>query len=142
MKVTGLLLTATLMFMVSLVPLGNYIGESLAFSPSKKGVVDKAPSQAFEVKVNFENLGKADGSWSIVAMFEGDIWSWTATSNLLTLQPNAKKTLIWNGNVPENATANSIARLIVYYNESYVALDWWIHIIPQAQLTIRSSEVS
>jgi hypothetical protein len=32
-----------------------------------------------------------------------------------------------------------MARLIVYYDNSFVPLDWWIHVVPSAELAITSS---
>jgi hypothetical protein len=48
---------------------------------------------------------------------------------------------VWSGVVPINATLGSVARLVVYYEDSYKALDWWIRVVPGAELTIQSSAV-
>jgi cytochrome c oxidase assembly protein Cox11 len=114
---------------------------SLTCSTNDDGVVDKAQGDAFTVKVTFENTGKTDGNWSINITFEGANWTWAGTAQNLTLKPGSTKTLTWNGNVPANATINSVARLVVYYNDSYKALDWWIHVVPGAELSITSSTV-
>jgi hypothetical protein len=59
----------------------------------------------------------------------------------LTLEPCHTKTSTWNGTVPEDAPIDSMARLIVYYDDSFEPLDWWIHVIDGAELTITSSTV-
>jgi len=105
------------------------------------GVVDKTPCQDFTVKITFKNIGKAEGTWSVNIAFEDEAWSWSGTPKTLTLKPCHKKTLTWNGNVPEDAPIDSMARLIVYYDDSFEPLDWWIHVIDGAELTITSSTV-
>ncbi|MBE0520118.1 hypothetical protein IBX35_03645 [Candidatus Bathyarchaeota archaeon] len=105
------------------------------------GVVDKASCEAFTVKISFKNIGKAEGTWSVNIAFEDEAWSWSGTPKTLTLKPCHKKTLTWNGNVPEDAPIDSMARLIVYYADSFEPLDWWIHVIDGAELTITSSTV-
>jgi len=105
------------------------------------GVVDKTSGEAFTVKITFKNTGKTGGTWSVNIAFEGEAWTWTGTSQNLTLKPCHKKTLAWNGNVPEDTPIDSMARLIVYYDDSFEPLDWWIHVIDGAELTITSSTV-
>jgi hypothetical protein len=105
------------------------------------GVVDKTPCEAFTVKITFKNTGKTEGTWSVNIAFEDEAWSWSGTQKTLTLKPCQKKTLTWNGNVPEDAPVDSMARLIVYYDDSFEPLDWWIHVIDGAELTITSSTV-
>jgi hypothetical protein len=105
------------------------------------GVVDKAACEGFTVKITFRNTGKAEGTWSVNIAFEDEAWSWSGTPKTLTLKPCHKKTLTWNGTVPEDAPIDSIARLIVYYDDSFEPLDWWIHIIDGAELAITSSTV-
>jgi hypothetical protein len=105
------------------------------------GVVDKAQGDAYTVKITFKNTGKTAGNWSINIDFEGDSWSQAGTAMNLTLKPGHSETLTWNGNVPANATIDSTARLVVYYNDSFKALDWWIHVVPGAELSITSSTV-
>ena len=51
------------------------------------------------------------------------------------------RTLTWGGTVQANASVGSVARLVVYYNDSFQALDWWIHVVPGAELSITSSTV-
>ena len=118
----------------------NSSAASLACS-SAKGIVDKAPSDAFTIEITFKNGGRSEGKWSVNTVFEGESWSWKGTSQILILKPSDKKTLIWNGNAPRDAPINSIARLIVYYNDSFVPLDWWIHIVSGPELTITYSTV-
>jgi hypothetical protein len=108
---------------------------------SDGGVVDKTPCEAFAVKITFKNTGTAEGSWAVNVAFEGDAWIWKGTQQTLTLKSGKTKTLTWNGTVPCNATIDSVARLVVYYNNSYTALNWWIHVVSQAELTITSSSV-
>jgi len=105
------------------------------------GVVDKASCEAFTVKITLKNTGKTEGTWSVNIAFEDEAWSWSGTPKTLTLKPCHKKTLTWNGNVPEDAPIDSMARLIVYYDDSFEPLDWWIHVIDGAELTITSSTV-
>jgi hypothetical protein len=91
------------------------------------------------VKITFKNTGKTEGTWSVNIAFEGEKWTWNGTSQTLTLKPCKTKTLTWNGSVPSDAPIDSVARLIVYYDNSFVPLDWWIHVVPGAELTITSS---
>jgi len=105
------------------------------------GVVDKTSCEAFTVKIIFKNTGKSEGTWAVNIAFEGDFWIWSGTPQTLTLKPYKIKTLTWTGNVPCDAPVGSTARLIVYYNNSFVRLNWWIHIVPSAELTITSSTV-
>jgi len=105
------------------------------------GVIDKTACETFTVKIAFKNTGKTEGTWSVNIAFEDEAWSWSGTPKTLTLKPCHKKTLTWNGNVPEDAPIDSMARLIVYYDDSFEALDWWIHVIDGAELTITSSTV-
>jgi hypothetical protein len=108
---------------------------------SSTGVVDKTQGAAFTVQITFKNTGKTGGEWTINIAFEGDKWTWTGTPQDLQLSPSSNKTPTWSGTVPENAPIDSIARLVVYYDNSFKALDWWIHVVPNAQLTITSSIV-
>ena len=105
------------------------------------GVVDKAACETFTVKITFKNTGKTEGTWSVNIAFEGEAWTWSGRPKTLTLKPCHKETLTWCGNVPEDAPIDSVARLIVYYDDSFEALDWWIHVIYGAELTITSSTV-
>jgi hypothetical protein len=118
------------------------VGNQLAcFPPSSNGVVDKIPGSAFAVEIAFKNTGATDGTWSVNIVFEGEKWSWVGTAQTLKLKPYDKKTLTWNGTVPENAPIDSMARLVLYYGDSFVSLEWWIHVVPAAELAITSSTV-
>jgi len=105
------------------------------------GVVDKAPGESFTVRITFKNTGQTVGHWSVNIAFEGEEWSWSGTAQNLTLKPCHKKTLTWCGTVPEDAQVDSVARLIVYFNGEFVRLDWWIHVVEAAELSIVSSSV-
>jgi hypothetical protein len=115
--------------------------QSITCIPAPEGIVDKAPSQMFTVQITFKNTGKTEGTWSINISFEGEKWTWTGTAQTITLEPDGKKTLTWNGTVPADAPIDTVARLIVYYGDTFKALDWWIHVVPSAQLTITYSNV-
>ncbi|MGQ9530735.1 MAG: hypothetical protein ACUVQX_03505 [Candidatus Bathycorpusculaceae bacterium] len=105
------------------------------------GVVDKAPCEAFTVKIGFKNIGKSEGTWSVNIAFESETWTWSGTPQTLTLKPYKTKTLTWNGSVPCDAPIGSVARLIVYYNDSFVPMNWWVHVVSWEKLTITSSIV-
>ncbi|UCE96197.1 MAG: hypothetical protein JSV51_00890 [Candidatus Bathyarchaeota archaeon] len=106
------------------------------------GTIDKEPDEFFEIKITFRNNGERKGTWEIAVTFEGDDWTWKGEKKLLVLNPGKKKTLRWEGEVPEVAAADSIARLIVYYDNMFVAMNWWIHVTDEAELCIVDSEVS
>jgi len=133
---------ATIVILVILSTFGpdNSVVASLACSGTK-GVVDKAPSDAFTAEITFRNSGKGEGTWTVNIAFEGEKWIWRGTPQTLILKPSDKKTLTWNGNAPEDAPLDSTARLIVYYNDFFVPLDWWIHIVSGSELTITFSTV-
>jgi len=120
---------------------GTSENQSLACLACGGGVVDKTPCEDFTVKITFRNTGKTGGTWSVNIAFEGEAWSWSGMPETLTLKPCHKETSIWNGDVPEDAPIDSMARLIVYYDDSFVPLDWWIHVVDGAELTITSSVV-
>lgn len=105
------------------------------------GVVDKVPGEAFTIEVSFKNTGGTRGNWSVNTVLEGEKWTWTGTSQNLTLMASSTGTLVWTGNVPANAPVDSVARLVVYYGDSFTPLNWWIHIVPKAELTVTSSKV-
>jgi hypothetical protein len=115
---------------------------SLDFEVECKRTVDKKPGESFIVKITFKNKGTTEGTWDITVTFEGDDWTWTSEEKQLTLEPDEKETLKWEGEVPKDAEVDSIARLIVYYDHEYVALIWCIHVIPGAELCIVDSKVS
>ena len=104
-------------------------------------MVDKTACETFTVKITFKKTGKTEGTWSVNIAFEDEAWTWCGTPKTLTLKPCHKETLTWNGNVPEGAPIESVARLVVYYDGSFETLDWWIHVIDGAELTITSSTV-
>jgi len=117
-------------------------GNSLVFACDHDGsTVDKAVGDAFTVKITFKNTGKTKGTWSVNIAFEDNSWSQLGTPQNLTLTPGQTETLVWNGIVPANATVDSVARLVVYYADSFQALDWWIHVVSGAELYIKSSTV-
>ena len=110
-------------------------------SNCQDGVVDKADGDDFTVTITFKNTGKTDGNWSVNIAFEDEVWSQVGIAQNLVLEPGETKALTWNGVVPANATVGSVARLVVYYDDGFKALNWWIHVVPGAELTIKSSSV-
>jgi uncharacterized surface anchored protein len=117
---------------------------SLVFAHDQQngdGVVDKAAGDEFTVRITFKNTGSTEGNWSVNIAFEDEVWSQTGTAQNLVLNPGETETLTWTGVVPANATVGSVARLVVYYNDSFKALNWWIHVVPGAELSIKSSSV-
>jgi hypothetical protein len=137
-----LMLAAILMVVVILNLSLAGANDAVTCSSQDTGVVEKALGDAFTVTIVFQNTGRAQGSWSVNVVFEGDAWFWQGTPKNLTLAGDSQKTLVWNGVVPTNASINSVARLVVYYGDSFKALDWWIRVVPAAELTIKSSSVS
>ena len=136
------LLVVVLVVAIANFSLTNTDSNSLVFAHDQlDGIVDKAAGDAFTVKVTFKNTGKAEGNWSINITFEGESWFQNGTPQNLTLKPGKTETLTWNGFVPANATVGSMARLVVYYDDSFEALNWWIRVVQGAELTIRSSIV-
>lgn len=113
----------------------------LCYPENEGGVVDKAVGEDFEVEIKFKNIGSAEGSWRISIAFEGVRWSWTGDAQNLTLKPDLTKTLTWKDSIPSDVPVDSVARLVVYYNESYKALNWWLHVIQDAELAVSSSTV-
>jgi hypothetical protein len=117
-------------------------GSSLVFAHNQDcSTVYKAAGDAFTVKITFKNTGKTEGTWSVNIAFEDSDWTQVGTPQNLTLMPGQTETLTWNGVVPANATVGSVARLVVYYDDSFKALNWWIHVVPGAELSIKSSLV-
>ena len=117
-------------------------GASLGFDALCSGTVDKKPGESFTVKITFKNKGTTDGTWNTTVTFEGDYWTWKGEKKELALGFDEKETLKWEGNVPVEAEVDSKARLIVYYDGDYVALNWWIHVVSGAELCIVDSKVS
>lgn len=132
---------ATLIATLSFSPIGTDNQSLACLACDGGGVVDKTPCEGFTVKITFKNTGKTEGIWSVNIALEDEAWTWCGASKTLTLKPCHKDTLTWNGNVPEDAPIDSVARLIVYYDDSYEPLSWWIHVIYGAELTITSSIV-
>jgi hypothetical protein len=115
---------------------------SLTFATNQnESIVKKAAGDAFTVKITFKNTGKTGGSWSVNIAFEDKSWVQVGAPQNLTLEAGETETLTWNGVVPANATVGSVARLVVYYDDSFKALSWWIQVVPGAELTIKSSSV-
>jgi len=116
--------------------------DTINVSSQDTGVVQKGRGDTFTVTITFENTGRDDGSWTVNVVFEGTAWSWKGTAKTLTLNDNEKKTLVWTGTVPANAAMNSDARLVVYYDDGFKALDWWIRVVPASELNIKTSSVT
>ena len=139
------LLSITLVIVVSMIgysAVGSDSQSATCLACTGDGsVVDKVPGEAFIVEVSFKNTGGTGGNWSVNIVFEGEKWTWTGVSQNLTLMAFSTKTLVWKGNVPVSATVDSITRLVVYYGDSFTPLNWWIRIVPKAELTVTSSTV-
>ncbi len=135
-----LLVSAALLALVALNFAVAGATDNMTISSQNTGVVLKSVGDSFTVSITFQNTGTTDGTWSVTAVFEGD-WIWKGTTKTLTLNPNEKKTLVWTGTVPNNVQINSIARLVVYYDNGYKVLDWWIQVAGNAQLSVQSSSV-
>jgi hypothetical protein len=106
-----------------------------------ESVVNKTPGGTFTVKITFKNTGETEGNWSVNIAFEDSSWVQVGTSKTLTLKSGSTETLTWTGVVPANAPVNSMARLVVYYDDSFKPLNWWIRVVPGGELTIKSSIV-
>jgi hypothetical protein len=144
MKTQNALLLLLVALLIVVVLNSGVVGASdnMAVSSQEKGVVQKNRGDTFTVSITFQNTGNSDGSWTVNVVFEGASWNWKGTDKTLTLNANEKKTLVWTGIVPSNAPVNSLARLVVYYDDSFEALDWWIQVAPNAVLCIQSSSVA
>lgn len=114
----------------------------LDYETTCSGTVDKKPGESFMVKITFKNKGTTEGDWNVTVTFEGEEWGWEGEKKELSLEPDERETLSWEGNVPANAQVDSMARLVVYYDSEYVALSWWIHVVSDAELDIVDSKVS
>ncbi len=135
-------LVFSLLIVIAVIPGIASAEPSLLLTTSGNGIVDKQPNSAFTVTVGFKNTGTTVGNWSVNIAFEGDVWSWAGTEQVLTLSAGASQTLTWTGKVPNNAPVDSFARLVVYYGDSFTALNWWIHVAPDAHVCITSSNVT
>ena len=140
-KYAILLFSALLIFVVISISLNDSVNSLVLSASQKEGFVNKAAGDPFTVEIEFQNTGKTEGDWSINIAFEGKSWFQSGIAQNLQLGVGKKETLTWNGFVPEDATPGSVARLVVYYDDSYKALDWWIQVTPNAELTIKSSSV-
>lgn len=113
--------------------------EPLKFNEKQKEVVKKVQGETFTVEIEFKNIGRTEGQWSVNIVFEGEEWFQKGNSKNLELKPNQRETLSWTGTVPPDAPINTVARLVVYYEDSFKALNWWIQVVPGAELAIKSS---
>jgi hypothetical protein len=115
--------------------------DPLEFTEKNRKVVEKIQGEIFTVEIEFKNTGKDAGNWNINIVFEGESWNQKGNSKNLELESNERKTLTWEGTIPADAPINTVARLVVYYEDSFKALNWWIQVVPEAELTIKSSSV-
>jgi hypothetical protein len=115
--------------------------DTLSFTNNDNGVAHKTKGETFTVKLNVKNTGDNAGNFSINVTFEGEAWSWTGIQKNVTLGAGETKLLTWDGKVPNDAKVGSVARLIAYYDDSFKALNWWIHVSSGSELTITSSAV-
>jgi len=115
--------------------------ESLNMEARCNGTVKKRAGESFSVKIDFKNKDNVNGTWRITVVFEGEKWIWKGEEKQLALDPFEKETLTWEGTVPEDAETDSIARLVVYYDNNYTPLDWWIHVVANPELSITYSQV-
>jgi hypothetical protein len=141
-KCASLFLVVVLVIVVINFSLSYTDTSALVFAHNQDcSIVDKVAGDAFMVKITFKNIGKNEGTWSVNIAFEDSAWYQVGIAQNLTLAPEQTETLVWNGVVPANAIVGSVARLVVYYDDSFKALNWWIHVVPGAELTIKSSLV-
>jgi uncharacterized membrane protein len=115
--------------------------DNISFTSSNSGTINKDKGDSFTVKLNVKNTGEDKGEFSISVTFEAEAWTWKGTQKTVTLNAGETKQLTWEGKVPNNAASGSVARLIVYYGDSYKALDWWICVSSNSELSIISSHV-
>lgn len=113
--------------------------DPLEFSEKRFEIVEKVQGEIFTVEIGFKNTGKNEGKWNISIVFEGELWSQIGNSQYLELEPNEEKIMSWTGIVPTDAPLDSVARLVVYFEDSFKPLNWWIYVVPGAELTIKSS---
>jgi hypothetical protein len=138
-KVSLIVFLVAMLIVVILYLPSTTANDSLEFTEKSNKVVEKVRGEAFIVEIEFKNTGKDAGKWNVNIVFEGESWNQKGESRNLELEPNEEKKLKWEGVVPVDAQINSIARLVVYYEDSFKVLNWWIQVIPGAQLTIKSS---
>lgn len=113
--------------------------DPLEFSEKRSEVVEKVQGEVFTVEIGFKNTGKNEGRWNISIVFEGEHWFQIGNSQYLELEPSEEKIMSWAGIVPIDAPLDSVARLVVYFEDSFKPLNWWIYVVPGAELTIKSS---
>jgi len=113
--------------------------DPLEFSEKRSEVVEKVQGEVFTVEIGFKNTGKNEGRWNISIVFEGEHWFQIGNSQYLELEPSEEKIVSWAGIVPTDAPLDSVARLVVYFEDSFKPLNWWIYVVPGAELTIKSS---
>lgn len=134
-----IMIFSTLLLLVILNLSITNANDILEVQEKTKNIVEKTQGEEFIVDIEFKNIGKNPGSWSINIAFEGDYWSQEGIPKDIELDPNEKKKLIWEGVIPNDAPTNTLARLVVYYDDTFIALNWWIHVVPGAELSIISS---
>ena len=113
--------------------------DPLEFSEKRSEIVEKVQGEVFTVEIGFKNTGKNEGRWNISIVFEGEHWFQIGNSQYLELEPSEEKKMSWVGIVPTDAPLDSVARLVVYFEDSFKPLNWWIYVVPGAELTIKSS---
>jgi len=113
--------------------------DPLEFSEKRSEIVEKVQGEVFTVEIGFKNTGKNEGRWNISIVFEGEHWFQIGNSQYLELEPSEEKIMSWAGIVPTDAPLDSVARLVVYFEDSFKPLNWWIYVVPGAELTIKSS---
>ncbi len=106
------------------------------------GTVEKRRGESFTTSVTLRNTGTTRRSWNVAVAFEGNVWNWEGNQRTLDLRPGKQQSLSWEGCVPEEAEVGSVARLVVYYDDSCAALDWWILVVSGETLEIVQSTVS
>lgn len=115
--------------------------ESLNIDLRCGGTVEKRVGEVFTVRIAFKNKGTGEGTWRVSVAFEGEDWTWKGEQQHLSLGSQERETLSWEGTVPDNAAVDSIARLIVYYDNEFIRQHWWIHVAPSPELAILHSQV-
>lgn len=140
MKKKFILLVFSAVLLIAIVNLSfTNATDALEVTEKRKEVVEKVQGEAFTVEIGFKNIGKNEGKWNINIVFEGDTWSQEGNSQEIELKPNEGKTLSWTGTIPDDAPINTLARLVIYYEDSFKVLNWWILVVPGAELSITSS---
>lgn len=113
--------------------------DPLEFSEKRSEIVEKVQGEIFTVEIGFKNTGKNEGRWNVSIDFEGKHWFQIGNSQYLELEPSEEKIVSWTGIVPIDAPIDSVARLVVYFEDSFKPLNWWIYVVPEAELTIKTS---